>query len=152
MSFIIGPKLCGIRGLRACIVKKVKSWVGEFDYIPGTVYNAYNCADIAIRALIECTAERNIPLTLPTKEGKFYRSKDYTTPEAFFKAAAQDLDAADLFVNDKITLPRELEDLLPGDIISYDPERSWEWRCRPYTSRCEQSPLGMVLAWLWRHH
>ena len=114
------PKLCGIRGLRACIVKKVKSWVGEFDYIPGTVYNAYNCADIAIRALIECTAERNIPLTLPTKEGKFYRSKDYTTPEAFFKAAAQDLDAADLFVNDKLTLPRELEDLLPGDIISYD--------------------------------
>ena len=112
-----------VEGLGECIAQKMVSFEGLFVPIPGLPddYNQYNCADAAIRALIECAAEKNVSLTLPKPTGKTcFRSKDYATTEEFVNAAQYGLHAKDLFQDDMITISRPLESLVPGDLISYN--------------------------------
>jgi hypothetical protein len=90
------------------------------------------------------------------KKYRCFRSKDYKTPAAFYNAA-KELDATDLFYEDKITVPRELERLAPGDLIVYDLRHhgekyrghtrvviknghSWFWRFPSGTTEIGASP------------
>ncbi len=56
----------------------------------------YDCMDFQMRVLFEYAMENSLPLILKTMSGKSISYKDYSSPEAFWKALSSELSALNL--------------------------------------------------------
>lgn len=98
-----------------CIKTKAEAAIGG---------NPIDCADLALTTLAEC-CEGRIKLSLEvydasTREYTRIKRGSYTSKEAFISDVKSKMGAISLFDQTKVTIQKELNSLVPGELILYD--------------------------------
>lgn len=103
--------------IKKCTVEKTLHWISNPTDL--------DCADLALTALAECSAQYNVKLSIPVYDAAgrkciILKSSSYPNTAKFAEALRANLGAISLIDQDKVTLPRRYEDLQLGDLIVYD--------------------------------
>ena len=86
-----------------------------------------DCADVALTALSSCAAEKKLRLQVPVWNAKDKKwdyldsdSAKYKDLASFQNDLQSQMGAGNLWDRDKVTKPREIEKLAPGDLILFN--------------------------------
>ncbi len=99
----------------ACIAQKAEAAIGGA---------AIDCADLALASLAQCCEDNNVRLSLEVYDsdtGAYIRIKrrDYASVDEYIRTIKIKMGAISLFDQDKVTVPKDLSALVPGDLILY---------------------------------
>ena len=83
-----------------------------------------DCADLALESIAQCCEAQNVKLSMEVYDSatsKYIRLKRsaYSSVEAYIKDLKNKMGATSLYDQNKITIKKPLEDLVPGELILY---------------------------------
>ncbi len=122
-----------VKKVKQAIRKRVKEYIKKRK-------EGYDCADVALTALVQSAAAEGLPLSLPVWDAnksawKKLRSQSdsYTSVDQYAEAVRKDMGAMSLFDRNRLTRPKDIDKLVGGDLISYNLKYQRDPRYRGHT-------------------